>query len=459
MLVAVGLLALLVQALLIGARSWSEYVPHYPTGALADRTVVTPVALRVLDPEATEIARAKEGRTVPPLFRFDAGASDLAVERFLKDYNQRHSLFLQGLRRRWPAPPSSDELASSAFADYLTAFQLAHPDFPLSDQMAASWATESDQDPLRNQTAAAIRNVLRQYVVADELPADTSHHADVYLSPPRDAGGVTQPDQLAERATRIQSRVMFSVSRARSQLRREVASAGPAWGDFAARFIAPNLTFDQTFTTTARTELTRDVNVYTEFQAGDPLVRAAHPVSEVQSAALQELRSHYATATAGRGWTPWWLGGVGLLLICGGVLTGMPGRTVIPAGARAGLAATTAGEAMALPLPLPEARSGLMNNLAAWLKLRFVQRLIEQRNEAMGAQAEASNQVEVLSDRLTKLHPEIRERVAEYERRIAQLEHELNSSNEVTRELIKTKISLARKELEIEKARSNLVWN
>jgi uncharacterized protein (DUF342 family) len=108
---------------------------------------------------------------------------------------------------------------------------------------------------------------------------------------------------------------------------------------------------------------------------------------------------------------------------------------------------------------LAAARISLIQQLGNWLKLQFVQRMIQQRNEAVAAQADASTQVQGLNDRLTKLHPEIRERVADYERRIAQLERELNTSNEVTRELIKTKISLARKELEIEKAKSNLVWN
>ena len=111
------------------------------------------------------------------------------------------------------------------------------------------------------------------------------------------------------------------------------------------------------------------------------------------------------------------------------------------------------------PAEIAALRQGLIHQLGGWLKQQFVQRLIQQRNEAVSAQAEASGHVNLLNERLTRLHPEIRERVVEYERRIAQLERELNSANEVSRELIKTRISMARKELEIEKAKSNLVWN
>jgi len=104
-------------------------------------------------------------------------------------------------------------------------------------------------------------------------------------------------------------------------------------------------------------------------------------------------------------------------------------------------------------------RQGVIQQLTGWLKLEFVRRLISQRTEALATQTAAADQLDSLNDRLTKLRPEIRERVAEYERRIAQLERELDTANEVSRELIKTKISLARKELEIEKARSNVAWN
>jgi uncharacterized protein (DUF342 family) len=111
------------------------------------------------------------------------------------------------------------------------------------------------------------------------------------------------------------------------------------------------------------------------------------------------------------------------------------------------------------PAQTEAVRQGVIRQLSGWLKRVFVQRLIQQRNESVAAQAAASDQVEQLNARLTRLHPHIRERVAAYERRIAQLERELASANEVSRELIKARISLARKELEIEKARSNLVWN
>lgn len=457
LLIVLGLLAVLVQGILIGARAWREHVPQIETNSLADRDIITPTHLLVIDPEATAQARETEGQKLPPLFRWDVRLADQAIERFLQDYERRETLFRQGLLRKWAPPLSADVLQSSPFADYVTAFRLAHTDFPLADQMAADWAAESPARPIRSQTAAALREALRQYILTDEQSAEAAGHASVYLSPPADAGGAKSPDDLEQLASRVQRRYLIPLGKVRTQLQNELEAHGAAWAAYAAGFTVPNVMVDAEFTSAARAASAQNVHVEVAFQPGDLVIEKARPVTPVQAAALEALRAHYADRAQERTWTQWWLGGFGLVLIVSG---GAANRTA----RRTRLSPALVDVVPAVPAETASAelaavRKSLVQQLGTWLKLQFVQRLIHQRNEAVAAQATASEQVELLNDRLNKLHPEIRERVADYERRIAQLERELTTANEVSRELIKTKISLARKELEIEKARSNLVWN
>lgn len=451
----VGLLAMVAQGILSGARWWREQVPDYQPGELADRTVTTPTRLIVEDTAATEAARLREGRRLPPVYRFDARVADQAADRFLKDYQQRHELFMQGLARAWPLPLAAEEAASSRFADFQTAFRLAHPDFPLTEALARGWATEANAHPLRDATVAALRTALRHYVVEDELPADAAGYAEIFVTAPVEAGGVSSAAEVESRASRLQRRVMVPLGKVRTRLSSDLAAEGHEWGDHAARFAAPNVTFDEALTRAARAEHAREVVVNVEFQPGDALSAPAQPVSAVQAAALAALREHYATVARARGLTEWWPAILGLLLlVTGGLLAGLsrprpapPGQLVVSAAA------------LPHPAETEALRQSLMRQLAGWVKQHFVQRLVQQRNDALAAEAHATGQVDLINQRLTRLQPEIRERVAEYERRIAQLERELTDANEVTSELIKTKISLARKELEIEKAKSNLVWN
>lgn len=457
LLMIVGLLAMVAQGILFGARWWREQVPDYQTGDLADRTVTTPTRLIVEDTAATEAARLREGRRLPPLYRFDARVADLAADRFIKDYRQRHELFMQGLAREWPLPLAAEEVASSRFADFQTAFRLAHPDFPLTEALAHAWATEANAHPLRDATISALRDTLRHYVVEDELPPDAAGHAEVLLTAPVEAGGLTSGADVESRASRLQRRVMVPLAKVRSRLGSELAGQGNEWSDHAARFAAPNVTFDAVLTLAARAEYAREVVVSVEFQPGDSLSATAQPVSAVQAAALTALRQHYVTTAQARGLTEWWPAALGLLLLVTGVF--------ILRLSRPRFHPAVMGNLIVSPVALPQPteaealRQGLMQQLAGWLKQHFVQRLVQQRNDALAAEAQAAGHVDLINERLTRLQPEIRERVAEYERRIAQLERELTDANEVSSELIKTKISLARKELEIEKAKSNLVWN
>ena len=457
LLVAVGLLALLAQAILSGARAWRERVPQYQVDELADQTLVTPVDLTVIDPEATALAREREGRRLPPLYRFDARIGDLATERFQDDYTRRHALFLQGVRRQWPVALADDELASDRFTDYVAAFRLAHPEFPLADELAQDWAAETDPHQLRNQTATAIREALRQYVVEDELPEAATGYAEVFISAPVAAGGLTNTAELESRASRMQRRVMLPLDKVRARLRHELAVGGSEWAAFAAQFAAANVTYDPAFTSAARAEFARHINVRVDFHTGDHVLKTADPITLVQSAALESLRSHFAQAAQQRGWTEWWLTLFGFGLIAGGVAAPRLARWAGRAADRSALVLSE--PTLQDPAEIAALRQGLIHQLGGWLKQQFVQRLIQQRNEAVSAQVEASGQVNLLNERLTRLNPEIRERVVAYERRIAQLERELGGANEVSRELIKTRISMARKELEIEKAKSNLVWN
>jgi hypothetical protein len=388
------------------------------------------------------------------LYRFDARAADRMTEKFQREFDQRRALFLQGLRRQWPAALGEEELASTRFTDYLAAYRLAHLDFPLSDPLAREWAVEAETTPLRNDTAAAIREALRQYVIEETALREAAGHAELFLSAPVEAGGITDPARLHTQAQRVLRRVLVSLDTVRAKVRAALESHGDDWAKFASQYVTPNVTFDREFTAAARVDSVKELHVRVEFKPGEKITGAARPVTAVQAAALAALRTHFATAGQTRGWTDWWLAALGAVcLLAGSLARHRPAQNTLTTPSAAML--VTSGEAG----HIHALRQGLLQQMAGWLKQHFIQRLIQQRNEALASEAGASEKVQVINERLNRLQPEIQERIAEYERRISDLERELSGANEVNRELIKTRISLARKELEIEKARSNLVWN
>lgn len=458
LLVAIGILTVLVQVALLGMQWWQAQVPDYEPGELADVSVVTPVTLSVVDPEATGLIRKRAGEQIPPVFRFDASVGDEMAGRFAKEYDKFKELFREGLNRTWPEGLVGDDLRSDAFFDYRKRFQDFHQDFPLTDQLAQTWATGDGANSLRDSTVAAIRNALSRYVVDDAQDVLAQPYDEILLSSPTNAGGVSEASNLETKASRLQTRSLQTLGEVRSRVEKELSDQGVDWAAYAATFLQPNVTFDEQFTAEAREYVAKDLVVRTNFAAGAKLVSAAFPVSPIQAAALRELKTHYQSESVGKDWQEAWPAAFGVCFIITGAFviqaSKRQNRGLIPL-SRATLSAKgirTANEAETV-------RRGVIAGLTAWLKTAFVRRLIQQRDAAIAAQVDVSQQVEVINKRLTRLHPEIRERVADYERRIAALEKELKGANEINRELIKTKISLARKELEIEKAKSNLVWN
>ena len=83
-----------------------------------------------------------------------------------------------------------------------------------------------------------------------------------------------------------------------------------------------------------------------------------------------------------------------------------------------------------------------------------MQGLFHQRAELLSSQQKAQVEMNALEQRLEQLHAPLQERIAAYEKRIAELEKDLSAKGEENRELIKAKIMLAKQQLTVERERS-----
>lgn len=104
-------------------------------------------------------------------------------------------------------------------------------------------------------------------------------------------------------------------------------------------------------------------------------------------------------------------------------------------------------------------RSGMMGHLARWMSEKMTQKLVSQRAELLDAHQRAALEMADLEARLEQVHAPLQQRLQAYEKRIADLERELTLKGEENRELIKAKILLIRKQLEIEREKNRLEFN
>lgn len=150
----------------------------------------------------------------------------------------------------------------------------------------------------------------------------------------------------------------------------------------------------------------------------------------------------------------WWIW-MGRRKAVAGSLPGIPGGTgeAEPWAERALAAEARAEKATAL------LRARLMPQMARWMMGELIQRLLAHRSDLVQSQQRAEDDVAELEKRLEKIHAPLAERLAAYEKRIAELERDLATKGEENKELIEAKIDSARKKLATERAKVPLKWN
>ncbi len=104
-------------------------------------------------------------------------------------------------------------------------------------------------------------------------------------------------------------------------------------------------------------------------------------------------------------------------------------------------------------------RANLAPHLAQVLKETVVQELAVQRRELLKAQEEATMEIAAMIHRLDAVQAPLQERLHSYEARIQELEKELTVLNEENRELLKLKIEMIRRQLEVERVHNRLEFN
>jgi hypothetical protein len=104
------------------------------------------------------------------------------------------------------------------------------------------------------------------------------------------------------------------------------------------------------------------------------------------------------------------------------------------------------------------ARAGLAPHLAQMLKETVVQELAMQRRELLKAQEEAALEIAAMIRRFDSVQAPLQERLHSYEARIQELEKELSALNEENRELLKLKIEMIRRQLEVERVHNRLTF-
>ena len=470
-----------VFALLATASLPAKELADYRIGDQLRADLVTPVPLVIIDPEATAELRTAEGERVPVIFRFYPLAGEAVLAAFHDSFAQTRGSFLDAVEQNFEARKlEADTLAAPQFSRLVVSFQKKNPRFPVTTELARLWAGgESDQE-FEAPLLAALGGQMKSFIRAtNAIPEGAKVGATVRVVSYADTETLTA-QMVARHGTNHPKTEFISYPRAKADLQAAYPPEQHAVAKYLSSFLKPNCVVESELTIRLRAKRTEGLSVAASFAAGQVIARRGQVVDEKIMAALLGLKEKTAITAAASlpeaqsvsapKMNRWLIaaaaGGVLFSIVAVILVRRKKPGSLLPARVAGGgreLSVDPQGwqqRALSAEHRAEKAqtviRTGMIAHLGRWMSETFVQKLLLQRSQLIETQQQAVTAVDKLGQRLDTIHSRMQGRLSVYEQRIAQLEKELDTKDEINRELIQAEINKIRRQMEVERVKGEL---
>ncbi len=484
----------------------------YHLGDTVAEDITTPVALDVIDPEATPARRAAVALATPAIFRsFPEAATNVIVADFQAAFTITRSNFLAAVRENFPPPDEGDSVVGSpGFAEMVAAFNSRSKYFPVPDDLAADWTRGGAGLDVQARLLNSLLQMMRRTVGPDQLPAGFTVGETLRLVPVGEPNAALSLDAAERDGRLIMPANLTTISHLRALWLRTFPENQQALARALGAFLVSNCAPDAGLTQEARDQAASRLVAVDHYDAGQIVAQRGAVIDAKIEAALGQLRektmpgllarqidaeralsqrmqeqaqqdrdqaqreeqaaqqardqeqnaraqadqmreqaaSAEALAAAARQRNQWF----DVALECAASLA----LWALWYRLRRQREQKTLVPAVAPDLRPQSLQAELAPYLAQTIKDVLVQELAVQRNELLKAQQSAALEIAGLVRRLDDLQVPLQERLQTYEAHIQTLEKELAVRTEENRELLKLKIEMMRRQLETERARDRL---
>jgi len=480
--------------------------PSFNIGDRAKEDVVTPVALIVIDPDRTEKMRLQESHRIAAFVRFRPEAAAEAELQVRVALAATHESFLQLLQASYDRTRLEEgELTKPRFQKLVSTFQRSARPFPFTTNLAQAWAQGQNADDVEGEWICRVREAMRQYLRADELPPEGRFGPAQWRLVSPNAKEPLDFRAIGKLTTPLHRTNVLTLTRTRKNLIASFSQLEQGTGKFLAGFLRENCFIDVEMTRSLHAGKTNSLWAVDHYAPGETIVTAAQVIDSRTKAALDKLAKKSAIdqeqirlvhalgkaqadmsslkhesesarrralwmSVAGFGaaasglviWRlrprrsapsllPQRLGDISADLV---VANEEAARPVVADSWRA-RAVTAERRAQKLTHAL---QIRIAPHLARWLAHKWVQQVISNRKQLLEVQRQAEAEIAALENRLAQMHAPLQERLHAYESRIVKLEEQLLLRDQQNKELIEMTIATARKSLEKELAAS-MEWN
>ncbi len=440
----------------------------YKLGDKAEADITAPVALDVIDAEATATRKVAEALKTPAIFRSYPNPTNAMVREFTGEFAKERAIFAASLKTAFGEITNADEtLALPAFKRFLTTFNRKPLAFPVSTELAGVWARGDSGEAIQT----TLVNALLQMTHRPIRPNDSTNSPPlgetvrlVVVDSPNEYLNLADAEQRGKLVTLTS---VTTVDRLRDLFRRQFPREDLAFARAVGKFLRPNCELDASLTQQARDHDVSQLVALSHYDAGQVIAKRGEVIHAKMLAALTQLNDKLPSAPVvqkpavptatpraplaiGSGYIDWMtvaLIGVSAVALAGYLILHRARR-------RDSIAPVLRAEKFP-----PEFPASLSPQITQVLKDAVVQGLAAQRSELLQAQQAAANEISELVHRLDELKAPMQERLNSYQSRITELERELADQSKENRELLKAKIEMLREKIEGERSVNRTNFN
>jgi len=443
----------------------SAIVPDWPIGARADRDVITPIELVVQDPEETQLLQDRATARVALIYRLDMSAPDEATKRLERSFFEAREQFRHAASDRFGRYPVGDyAFEGSLFSDFAESWLGKWKGFPPSMELAKAWATGSAGREYLTPLIEILSHFQSERRIRESTvePDSGLGQPDVLLVAVENAG-VTLTRADVERAAVAVPRTEFiPLSKARLELQAQVSDTDERLGKFVASALQANVLYEVALTREERRAMVGSISSIDRYRAGQALIRRGDVVTPAARAALDQLRSVAPEGVAVIETVPVpgpsttviqepapWYGGLGNLIAVSILVLAL---AILFLARRVQQTHQVVQHSTALAVMQGERAGELADNperariVERALRDATVQSLYGQRKQLAEQNRQATDRLEDLEARISRLQPQIKAKLRAYENRIAELEGELAFVRAENREHLREQIEDTRRE-------------
>jgi len=504
-------------AALISSCTHAAAVPTLQAGQKATNDIIATVPFDVMDANATAELKAAGALRVPAIFRFYAGATNAVAIRFFAAFNQARSDFSNALVAAFQEPVIDDiTIALPEFSYFVDSFNSGHKAFPVPMDLAGAWARGDPGVEHRDKWLGALLRSEAMPARPDQLPRGFQVRRSVRLVRVWDLDEALSLRDTHRGSRTIPATIVVTISNLRTGFQKGFPEEEQPMAHALSALLQPNCIPDAAVTKQARDLATSQIAAFQHFNAGQIIVPRGATIDVKAKAALdalndklkptlqiaaeqqrtqieheqalqeqaqaqlacqqqqqaqlerdsaqsqarqegleaaamrQKAQDAQELARSIRERNDWLVAALvavsafAMLTLWGLVRHRRAASISVPAILPA---------AAPLPAPVPEQ---LAPFLAQTLKEALVQGLASQRAELLEVQRLAAADIAGLTRRLDQLHAPMQQRLQAYQDRIDELERSLAERTDENRHLLKLKIEMMRRQIEVERGRMSL---